>query len=492
MMGKQKKQDQLFSYSVNLESRIPANHYLRPVKKVLDLSFVRAAVKDVYGYNGNESVDPEVIVKMLLLLFLDDISSERELMRMLPYRLDYLWFLDYGLDDAIPDHSVLSKARKRWGLAVFQQLFVESVGQCCEAGLVDGKKLFTDGSLVAANASLDSVRKGSPELLQALRHAYQREEGKLEEREEGAPKGEDDSGGSGGGSGYDPTNEHLLCMTDPEAAMVRHGRMPARPRYKSHRAVDGECGVIVAVETTSGDVAENRNLFALVDQAEANTGIEVETVVGDCQYGTNDNFRECAERGIASHLGDLSERDRKRDRGIFGPDKFIYVAEREVYVCPAGQDLKRRHHKPWRRAYYYGCAAKLCNACELKRQCTRSETGRTVLRYEGQELIDRARAQSHSYAAKQDRWRRKHLSEGSFADAANNHGFKRARWRGLWRQRLQDYLIAACQNLRTLIANGMGKDSGAVIQRIESRFRRLKVRFWVEFLGYGALRLGPA
>ena len=487
MMGKQKKQEGLFSYTVQLESRIPANHYLRPIKIALDLSFVRSAVQDVYGYNGNESVDPEVIVKLMVLLFLDDIPSERELMRMLPYRLDYLWFLDFGLDDAIPDHSVLSKARKRWGLAAFQQLFVESVGQCYAAGLVDGKKLFTDGSLVDANASCDSVRKGSPELLQALRQAYQREAGKLEEPEENANE-EDDSGGSG----YDPTNDHLLCRTDPDSAVVRHGKMPARPRYKSHRAVDGECGVIVAVETTSGEVAENQKLFALVDQAEANTGIEVETVVGDCQYGTNDNFRECAERGIASHLGDLSERDRKRDRGIFGPEKFIYVAERAVYVCPAGQDLKRRHHKWKRRADYYYCRASLCNGCELKRQCTRSETGRTVLRYEGQELIDRARAQSHSYAAKQDRWRRKHLSEGSFADAANNHGFKRARWRGLWRQQLQDYLIAVCQNLRTLIANGFGKQSGAVIQRIESRFRRLKVRFWVEFLGYGALRLGPA
>ncbi len=114
MLGKQKKQDQLFSYSVHLESRIPATHYLRQVKKVLDLSFVSSEVKACYGYNGNESVDPEVIVKLLLLLFLDDLSSERELMRMIPERLDYLWFLGYTLDDAILDHSVLSKTRRRW------------------------------------------------------------------------------------------------------------------------------------------------------------------------------------------------------------------------------------------------------------------------------------------------------------------------------------------------------------------------------------------
>jgi transposase len=490
MMGKQKQQAGLFSYSVQLESRVPSQHYLRKIKKALKLSFVRSAVQEAYGYNGNESVDPEVIVKLMLLLFLDDVSSERELMRMLPYRLDYLWFLDYGLDDAIPDHSVLSKARKRWGLEVFQQLFVESVGQCYAAGLVDGKKLFVDGSLVNANASCDSVRKGSPELIEALGQAYQREAGKLEEPEAKEGKGEDDSGGSGGGSGYDPTNAHLLCVTDPDSAVVRHGPLPARPRYKHHRAVDGACGVIVAVASTSGDVAENRELFELVDQAEANPGIEVATVVGDCQYGTNDNFRECAERGIESHLGDLSEKARKRDRGIFRPEQFVYDAEREVYVCPAGQDLKRRHHKWKRRADYYGCNPSLCQACALKPRCTRSETGRTVIRYEGQELIDRARAQSHSYAAKQDRRQRKHVSEGSFADAANHHGFKRSRWRGLWRQQLQDYLIAVCQNLRILIANGFGKPSGAVIQRIESRPIGLMARFWVPFWGYRMLGLG--
>ncbi len=483
MMGKQKKQDQLFSYSVNLESRIPSHHYLRKIKEVIDLSFVSSAVKDFYGYNGNESVDPEVIVKMMLLLFLEDIPSERELMRALPYRLDYLWFLDFGLDDAIPDHSVLSKARGRWGLKVFKDFFVKGVGQCYEAGLVDGKKLFVDGSLVDANASCDSVRKGSAELLQALSGVYSREELKLEEVIAEEQKPEDESGGPGGGSGYDPTNNHLMCMTDPDSAVVRHGRMPSRPRYKSHRAVDGECGVITAVESTSGDVSENSQLFGLVAESEANTGLEVETVVGDCQYGTNDNFRECGERGIEAHLGDFKEKQGKRHSGIFGADKFIYDQDRDVYVCPAGKDLKRRQHKWKRRADYYYCPAKLCNACDLKKQCTRSETGRSVIRYEGQEMIDQARSQSHSYAAKMDRRKRKHLCEGSFADAANNHGFKRARWRGLWRMKIQDYLIAACQNLRILISNGVGKNSGAVIQRLESRF-------WNSFLAFGSMFWG--
>jgi transposase len=132
------------------------------------LSFVRKAVAHTYGKKGNKSVPPEVIIRMMLLLFLDDIKSERELMRIIPERLDYLWFLGYGLDDQIPDHSVLSKARKRWGKEVFVSLFSQVVQQCVAAGLVEGSKIHVDASLVAANASLGSVRPLDLDVVKAI------------------------------------------------------------------------------------------------------------------------------------------------------------------------------------------------------------------------------------------------------------------------------------------------------------------------------------
>jgi transposase len=129
---------------------------------VLNLSFVRAQVAHTYGRRGNKSVPPEVIMRMMLLLFLEDIKSERELMRIIPERLDYLWFLSYGLDDEVPDHSVLSKARKRWGKEIFLALFSRVVQQCVEAGLVGGDKIHVDASLVDANgffANLNHPRR---------------------------------------------------------------------------------------------------------------------------------------------------------------------------------------------------------------------------------------------------------------------------------------------------------------------------------------------
>src|SRR6476646_516556 len=151
MMGQRKSEPQLFNYAVNLEKRVRANHPLRQVKATIDFGFVREEVAHCYGRNGNESVAPEVILKMMFLLFFDDIKSERELMDVIGERLDYLWFLDYGLDEKVHDHSVLSKARARWGKEVVESLFVRTVAECVEAGLVDGQELHVDASLIEAD-----------------------------------------------------------------------------------------------------------------------------------------------------------------------------------------------------------------------------------------------------------------------------------------------------------------------------------------------------
>src|SRR5437667_11295355 len=124
MMGEQKSEPQLFNYAVNLDKRVRSNHPLRRVKELIDFGFAREEVAHCYGDKGNVSVDPEVIMKMMFLLFFDNVASERELMKIIAERLDYLWFLGYGLEDEIPDHSVLSKARTSWGREGVERLFV--------------------------------------------------------------------------------------------------------------------------------------------------------------------------------------------------------------------------------------------------------------------------------------------------------------------------------------------------------------------------------
>jgi len=463
MMGKQDTQGVLFCYKVNLDQRVRQDHPLRRVQETIDFSFVRQEVAGRYGYNGNVSVDPEVILKMMFLLFFDNVASERELMRIIPERLDYMWFLGYGLDDVIPDHSVLSKARRRWGAEVFESLFVRTVYHCVQAGVVDGTKVHVDASLIQADASNDSVVQANEELIAALRRTYEQEEAKLDE-------GSDDGDDRGGGPTlvkdeadeatpvrparpYQAVNKGLMSRTDPDAAAVRLGKGESRLRYKNHRAVDDAHGVITATGTTAGDVVEGQKMMDLLDQHEAHTSAKVDTAVGDSKYGTTENFRACAEREIDSHMADLAatQKGTGRREGIFTEDAFIYDSETDTYRCPAGQTLRRRRHKKKRRAYEYTAGQKTCEACALRAECTRSKWGRSIKRHEDHEAIAAARAKSHSAAAKRDRRRRKHVMEGSFADAANQHGFKRSRWRGLVKQQIQGFLIAAIQNIRIML-----------------------------------------
>ena len=464
MMGERKSERELFTYAVNLEKRVRANHPLRQVKALIDFSFVREEVAHCYGKKGNESVPPEVILKMMFLLFFDDIKSERELMEVIGERLDYLWFLDYGLDEKIPDHSVLSKARRRWGKEVFENLFVRTVAQCVDGGLVDGSKLHVDASLVEADAAKESVIKGAPALMAALKRAYQATESKLEET-------------STPGS-YQAVNDRMMSQSDPDAALVRRGAGDSRPRYQNHRVIDDEKGVITATETTPGSIAENKKLMELLAQHEQNTRCQVQTVVADHKYGTNENYVACQARGITTHMGDALGKARQgREQSILGDEAFRYDAQRDVYLCPAGQRLKPRRMHPVRHTIEYKAPARVCGVCALRAQCTRSHHGRTVQRHEKQGALDIARAQAHSRAAWRDRQRRRNLMERSFADATNNHHFKRARWRRLWRQQIQDYLIAAIQNVRILLAHQNPKRSAAAALTLPASLTRLRPFF---------------
>lgn len=437
MMGRHARQNELWSEPVNLARRIPADHPLRKLRETVKLDFVREEVAGAYGRKGNVSVDPVIVMKMMLLLFWDNVRSERELMRIIPLRIDYLWFLGYSLEDEIPNRSVLSKARRRWGAEVFARLFRQSVAQCLEAGLIEGSKLHTDSSLVRADASLNSVV--------AVTLA------KLEESAEEEPT---KRGGGGGGR----VNQRHRVGTDPDSALVRQTSGKSHPSYKAHRALDDQVGVITAVQTTNGIRDDGAELSNLLAQHRENTARKPRAVVADCKYGTSANFIALASQGIRSHMGDLRSRlSNHQQKDIYPAARFKYDEGRNTYRCPAGRLLYRHHFNRHRGYYDYRTRPGVCGRCRLAAYCTRSKAGRSLNRYPGHHLLERARQQSHGPAAQRDRKRRQWLQERNFAEATTQHGFKRARWRGLAKQTIQDQLIATLQNLKILLRRaGLG------------------------------------
>jgi len=204
MMGKaQSLEPKLFYGRLNVSDRIPRDYPLRRIKEMVDFGFVRKEVAALYGYNGNESLDPALVLKLQFLLFYENVRSERELMRVLAMRLDWLWFCGMDIDAEIPDHSVLSKARRRWGLETYEKVFVQVLQTCLEAGLVEAGTEHVDSSLLKANASVDS--RIPRRLWEQLEQADRQEQ----TQEQGIPPDESDPG---------PPARGALAAVGPHAA----------------------------------------------------------------------------------------------------------------------------------------------------------------------------------------------------------------------------------------------------------------------------------
>ena len=433
MMGIQAKGQQLkmFYQGLCLERRVRPDHPLRQVKQQVDFDFIYQAVAPSYGVNGNVSVPPPVILKLMLLLVFYNVRSERELMATLPERIDWLWFIGFDLDDAIPDHSVLSKARSRWGTATFKHFFERIVCQCVEAGLVDGAKIFMDSSLIQADASNNSIIKMNS-LKSQLNQHYQELEARIAED----------------GKGNGELNKTHLSTTDPDASLVSKGKVRSQLSFKAHRAVDAKAEVITATEVTSGAVNEGHLLADLIDQHTENTQSQVEVAVADSQYGTINNYLACHDRGIAAHIPPF--KDGHNRNGKFSDAAFSYDPEDDVYLCPAGHRLQRTRYDRNHETFQYQGQAKICTACSLRDRCTDSKRGRTLRRHLRHDEIRLMRERAQSFGSKKDIRTRQHLMERSFARAVR-FGFKRARWRRLWRVRIQEYLTAAIQNMMILV-----------------------------------------
>jgi transposase len=436
MMGRHEPPgENLFLYNVHLENRVRKDHPLRRIAALIDFDFIYREVEDRYGKNGNVSVPPPVVLKMMLLLVLYNVRSERELMDTIPERLDWLWFLGYALETPVPDHSVLSKARARWGQEAFKHFFERIVAECVEKGLTDGTKIFVDSSLIDANASNNSV-VDTRTLTRYLRKGYAELEKRLDERDDETPS---------------PVNMHHASATDPDASIVKHGGKP-NLYYKTHRAVDPVCEIITACEVTPGAVNEAHRMLPLIEAHEAATGATVRTVVADSKYGTIENFLGLHERKAAGHIPPLKKthENKGRKKDIFPEDAFRYDPSTDTFLCPAGKVMKKRTFHVGKQSIEYRARKKDCRSCPRGPQCTRSPSGRAVHRHLYGDALDVMLQEAATPAARQDLAMRTHLMERSFA-RGTRYGFDRARWRGLWRVSIQEYLTCAVQNIQVLI-----------------------------------------
>lgn len=444
MMGKQKQTEpKLFYHGVSLSRRVPDDHPLRKIDELVDFDFIRSRVVDLYGSVGNPSVDPAVILRLMFLTYYENVKSERRLMSQLPLRLDWLWFCGYDIDDPTPDHSVISKARRRWGEDVFVEFFANILNQCINAGLVDGEIIHVDSSMIDGNASKDSLK---PQLRKVSNALYT-------ELEDNAKP-------------IEPKLEKRVSTTDPDARLGKKYNKVTLG-YKDHRAVDDKHGIVTATLTTPANVNDDLVLIKVIDDHQSNTSTELKKIAADKIYGTGDNYKHLNENNITPCIS--HKVNNSRCHPDFNHNKFTYDKKNDYYICPAGQKLDHRQYKRNENAVTYIADRKTCEQCQHFKKCvTSKKAGRQVQRNINKEYIDWADNCLTGHERKRLMTRRKYKAEGSFADAANNHGFKRMRFRGIEKAKIQNLMIAAIQNLRKLIRYGSLKPVDKCCNRLLS------------------------
>lgn len=436
MRGDKTLKAKLF-YQFSIEDHMPQGHILRHLQAVLDWSWVRRQTADLYGYNGHVSVDPVVIFKILLLGYLYNISSIRELMRQIDDRFSFRWFIGYDLDEKIPDHSVISKARRRFGPRMFKQFFDQTVRLCCEAGLVDGHLVHVDSTSVKANASLKSVRDKRPAVRLSGGESFCPD--LAPQAYWDALEAEDPL----------PVNQRKSSTTDPEAGITSRYGKNLKLGYSDHRVIDDQRGVILETQATPSHVTDNLQLPSLLHGLIFRQGMVPQALAADRKYGSLEIFKDLEHKGIIAHI------PRQRSaacRGKFSKQAFTYLPREDQYVCPAGQRLKAAQRNP--RGQRYRAPQQTCLVCHLRSQCVAGQKARSILRYHGEEYYERALQNRNWTAYGQARKRRMVVAEGCFAHAKEHHAHRRARWRGLDGMQVQCYIVAAVQNLKKLLKYG--------------------------------------
>lgn len=445
MMGCQTGgQDRLF-YSFNLDEHIPQNHLLRGIERCLDLSELRQHLADYYSHTGRPSIDPELMIRMLIVGYCYGIRSERRLCDEVHLNLAYRWFCRLGLEDAVPDHSTFSKNRhgRFRASGTFRWMFDEVVRRCMAAGLVKGEGFAVDASLIAADASHQhSVQTGeqvdwtNPVLSNRAVREY------LEALDDEA---------------LAETVPRKTSLSDPQSRWTAATGGIAFFAYSTNYLIDTAHGVILDVEATPAHrTAEVESTKLMVDRVEARFDLTPERLIGDTAYGTAPMLGWMVnEKGIEPHMPVWDKTARKDDS--FSSNDFQWNEEADEYRCPEGHALRsnwrpfknQRSHVTKADTIIYRSSQAGCAACPMKDRCCPNTPFRKIARSIHEAARDVARRIGETPEYVRSRHERKKV-EMLFAHLKRILKLDRLRLRGLSGASDEFTLAAAVQNLRRL------------------------------------------
>jgi transposase len=444
MMGQQNRTDSLFYY-FRLEEQIPANHLLRMIDSHVDFGFVREQLEGFYSSTGRPSIDPEVLLRLLLVGYLYGITSERRLMDEVRMHLAYRWFTRLGFDQEIPDHSTFSKNRhgRFRQSGVFRKVFEEIVRRCLEAGFVEGRNVAVDGTLVGANASQQS-RVPRERLVEAAKISRTVQE-YLTELERQNPVA--DSEGS-------MKLQEKVSTTDPDATWaIKSG--PAVLGYYDNYLVDTTSRVILSVHATPALLSQETLAARRMVEHVGQFGIHPQNLAADKAYGSGEFLAWLLARNIQPHIPVIDRQH--QTRGLFIRDAFRYEPKENAYYCPEGKPLHYRGERRSSGGDLYRSTEAQCRDCPQKKSCTAGPYRRLFVHWQ-----EPARQTVRSLASTPDfkrSQRARYKVEALFAELKQQIKLRKVRLRRLWNVAEQFYLAATAQNLKRLVRHLAQKQS---------------------------------
>jgi transposase len=438
MMGRLSgAQVQLF-YAFRLEDRVPSGHLLRQIDEVLDLGDLRRLLAPFYSHTGRPSIDPELMMRMLIIGYCFGIRSERRLCEDVSLNLAYRWFCRLGLEDQVPDHSTFGKNRhgRFRDSDLFRHVFETVVRRCIVAGLVGGEGFAVDASVIEADASRFKRVAGA----EADWSSPTRQTRAIQEYLAAL-----DSDHSPNNPEREPS---ALSPSDPSSAWTTKGRLRVQFAYGLNYLIDDKHAVILDVEATpariSKEVASTKLMIARTQQR---LGLKPKHLAADSAYGTGGLLGWLVDRGIDPHIPvwDKSE----RADGTLSRADFTFDAEHDFYVCPQGKILASTGRVHDGRTLYYRSRKHDCDRCALKQRCCPKGPFRRIPRDVNEHGRDHARSLADTQEFEDSSRRRKKI-EMLFAHLKRQLGFERLRLRGPSGARDEFLLAATVQNLRRL------------------------------------------
>src|SRR5512133_154386 len=454
-----KTDDQKLFYQFSLQSRIPEDNFYRRLKSALDLTFLKNKAAPLYGRCGQQSIDTAVFFKMVLVGYLENLTTDRGLVDFCSMRMDILYFLNYDIDEPLPWHSTISRTRQLFGKDLFEELFNKVLEMCIEKGMVAGHTQAIDAAFVKANASLDSleIKKAPCDPGEYINQSFSLNEEPIRKAANDRSKSDqntmkaqkfelDEVNRRQKNWQENPDTNHRLrsddtrarylsnhthySPTDPDARIAVKPGKPRNLVYLSNMSVDTANHVITNIQADFADKKDSRYLQSIIENTSKRLnkfGFHIENILADTGFSSGENYKRLEESGIHAFIPAHGQYQG-------GREGFVYESKDDRWKCPNNKYLTFRKIKTDAKGnqfrLYYTKRSD-CKDCPLKAQCIGKQPECRLLITIYKDYYERTIKRVNSSFGRRMKYLRQSTVEPVFGSLINYFGMRKINTRGI-------------------------------------------------------------